>query len=123
MNIRIIADTSCYMTPALANVLRVQLVSFQLNIGDTVFIDSATGTVSVNGQSLNETYLDDGTVTTPDDVLLPLTVPEGKLFVMGDNRQGSLDSRASEVGLIDERDILGKVLLRIAPFSSAGRIE
>ena len=91
--------------------------------GDTVFIDSATGTVSVNGQSLNETYLDDGTVTTPDDVLLPLTVPEGKLFVMGDNRQGSLDSRASEVGLIDERDILGKVLLRIAPFSSAGRIE
>ena len=40
MNIRIIADTSCDMTPALANVLRVQLVSFQLNIGDTVFIDN-----------------------------------------------------------------------------------
>ena len=91
--------------------------------GDTVLIDSITGTVSINGQVLQEPYLDAGTVTLPGDVAYPLTVPQGKLFVMGDNRSGSLDSRASEVGFIDKRDILGKVLLRIAPFGSAGKIK
>lgn len=51
------------------------------------------------------------------------TVPEGKIFVMGDNRNGSSDSRSSFVGFIDIEDVLGKVIFRIYPFSEIGRIE
>ena len=57
------------------------------------------------------------------DVTFPLTVPEGKIFVMGDNRNGSKDSRVSEVGCIDTRDILGKVIFRLMPFDQIGVIS
>ena len=53
----------------------------------------------------------------------PFTVPEGTLFVMGDNRNESLDSRSSYVGCIDERDILGKVLLCFMPFTDFGVVN
>ena len=57
------------------------------------------------------------------DVQFPFTVPEGTLFVMGDNRNESLDSRSSYVGCIDERDILGKVLLCFMPFTDFGVVK
>ena len=53
----------------------------------------------------------------------PYTVPEGTVFVMGDNRNASLDSRSSYVGCIAEQDILGKVLLCFLPFSDFGVVK
>ena len=75
--------------------------------GDTISIDYDAGTVTVNGELLQEDYIAAPTYLG-DDVQFPFTVPEGTLFVMGDNRNESLDSRSSYVGCIDERDILGK---------------
>ncbi len=90
--------------------------------GDTLDIDFATGTVTLNGQALEEPYISAPT-TTRYDISFPVTVPEGQVFVMGDNRPRSLDSRSSEVGFIDQRDILGKVLLRIYPVNAFGVLE
>lgn len=89
--------------------------------GDTLDIDFSTGTVTLNGEQLDEPYISAPT-TLSYDVDFPVVVPEGYVFVMGDNRPNSLDSRSSEVGFIDERDILGKVLLRIFPFDHLGLI-
>lgn len=52
-----------------------------------------------------------------------LTVPEGKVFVMGDNRNNSMDSRNSAIGMVDTRRILGKVVLRLTPFSRFGGVS
>lgn len=90
--------------------------------GDTVDIDFEEGIVMVNGELLQEDYVAEPTYQS-FDVKFPYTVPEGTLFVMGDNRNGSLDSRASSVGCIDECDILGKVLLRFMPVNDFGVIK
>lgn len=83
--------------------------------GDTVDIDFYKGTVSVNGQVLDEPY-----VNTPTnlsyDMTFPVTVPEGRLFVLGDNRNDSLDSRSTDIGFINENKVLGKVVFRFYPF-------
>lgn len=88
--------------------------------GDTVVIDEAG--VFVNGSPLQETYLAPKTKTMLGDITYPLTVPKGKVFVLGDNRENSLDGRFSSIGLIDTRDILGKVLFRISPINRIGKI-
>jgi len=62
------------------------------------------------------TTLDEGTV-------FPLQVSEGCVFVLGDNRAGSKDSRDPEIGLIDEREILGKVIFLFIPGTNYGREE
>lgn len=84
--------------------------------GDTVDIDFDTSEVFVNGVLIDEPYIAEPTVVSYD-VDFPITVDEGKVFVMGDNRNVSLDSRSSKIGLIDERYILGKALVRIYPAS------
>lgn len=81
--------------------------------GDTVQIDDATGELYVNGALQLEGYITPPTYT--GNIETPLTVPQGEVFVMGDNRPGSLDSRYSEVGMIDERDIMGGVFFRLIP--------
>ena len=90
--------------------------------GDTISIDYDAGTVTVNGELLQEDYIAAPTYLGYD-VQFPFTVPEGTLFVMGDNRNESLDSRSSYVGCIDERDILGKVLLCFMPFTDFGVVK
>lgn len=90
--------------------------------GDVVDIDFDRGVVTVNGQPLDEPYILNATLNR-GDVQFPLTVPAGKVFVMGDNRRVSLDSRFSEIGCIDTRDILGRVFFRILPFQTAGVVR
>ena len=82
--------------------------------GDLVDIDFANGIVYVNGEALEEEYVFSPTVD-PEGVKFPLTVESGCVFVMGDNRRDSMDSRSLQIGQIDEREILGKVIFLIFP--------
>lgn len=85
--------------------------------GDTVDIDFASSEVFVNGKKLEEDYIAEPT-RLQYDVEFPITVEEGKVFVMGDNRNDSLDSRSTKIGLVDERYILGKAMFRFLPMFS-----
>lgn len=80
--------------------------------GMIVDIDFENGLVYVDGVLLEEDYIKNPTVTQWD-VEFPLTVGENQLFVLGDNRMESMDSRDSRIGLIDKRYILGKALFRV----------
>ena len=80
--------------------------------GDTVEI--IDGYVYLNGELLEEDYIAEQGISGEMEAV---EVPEGKLLVMGDNRRVSLDSRSPEVGAIDQETIIGKVLVRIYPFS------
>lgn len=82
--------------------------------GDVVNIDFNLHEVYVNGEKLNEPYINEPTALSYD-MQFPMTVEEGKVFVMGDNRNDSLDSRSSRIGLIDERYIFGKAEVRLHP--------
>ena len=81
--------------------------------GDTVDIDFEAGTVTVNGEVLDEPYIKEATHLNEGAFEYPITVPENCYFVMGDNRNYSSDSR--KYGYIKEENIKGKVLLK-APF-------
>ena len=95
--------------------------------GETVDIDFDTHEVKVTGTDgitrvLEEDYILSATATSAD-IAFPLEIPEGYMFVMGDNRNGSTDSRDSRIGLIDERQILGHVVLRVLPIQDFGVVK
>lgn len=81
--------------------------------GQSVDIDVQRGVVYVDGEQLDEPYLNVKTKTLGDGFTYPVTVPEGYLFVMGDNRNESADSRYAGVGFIDERYVVGEAFYRI----------
>ena len=88
----------------------------------TVDINFISGEVYVDGVLLNEPYINNLT-TNNEGVQFPVTVPEGHVFVMGDNRQGSTDSRSDKIGFIDENYILGVVKYRMFAGDEYGKVK
>ena len=80
--------------------------------GQKVNIDPTTGAVTVDGVAFDEPIAA-ADVNVRGDAVYPLTVPEGYVFVMGDNRAVSLDSRYSQLGCVDVRSIVGKELFTL----------
>ena len=106
--------------------------------GQTLKIDFPSWKVWVDGELLDEDYVnrENGKIMKYDDFLsiygnvatkvgsaYEMTIPEGYVFVMGDNRNHSSDSRSGYVGLVRENEILGKVIFRLFPVVSAGPIK
>ena len=82
--------------------------------GQTVDIDFTEGIVYVDGEVLEEDYIREPTYNA-EGTEFPLTVPEGSIFVMGDNRNGSSDSRDYRLGTVDTRYVIGKAAFLIYP--------
>ena len=82
--------------------------------GQTVDIDFNAGIVYVDGEALKEDYVREPTYTA-EGTEFPLTVPEGSIFVMGDNRNGSSDSRDYRLGTVDTRYVIGKAAFLLFP--------
>lgn len=90
--------------------------------GQEINIDFDNGIVYVDGVALEEDYINELT-TTKLDFIGPQTVPDGCVFVMGDNRNMSTDSRKTEIGMVDNRLIIGKVYCVIFPLESFGAVK
>ncbi|MDR0326429.1 MAG: signal peptidase I [Oscillospiraceae bacterium] len=87
-------------------------------------MDGAVGTVFRNGEPLDEPYIREPMTYWAHGQSIPqyFVVPEGCVFVMGDNRNGSHDSRLTDIGFVDERSILGRVILRVTPLNKFGPV-
>ena len=89
--------------------------------GQTIKLDYENDRIIVDGVVLDEPYINDSTFEgNYGDYDIPEVVPEGKVFVMGDNRRVSLDSRRTEIGLIDVDNVIGKAQFVAFPFSDFG---
>lgn len=92
--------------------------------GQTVDIDFDAGIVYVDGQPLEEDYVNTPTNRHAGNLIdFPCTVPEGHIFVMGDNRNNSLDSRYAEIGMIDLDNVFGEVIFRLLPLDRFGAVD
>ena len=89
--------------------------------GEVIDIDEE-GNVSVDGEPLDEPYLDEKALGECD-IELPYQVPEGRYVVMGDNRSVSSDSRSSQVGCVAEEQVIGKLIFRLWPLDGFGTVE
>ena len=91
------------------------------NPGDMVDID-LEGNVYVNDVKLDEPYLDDKAYGETN-IELPYQVPDSRIFVIGDNRGSSIDSRNTSVGCVSDEQIVGKIVFRIWPISGIGPVK
>lgn len=120
-----------FYTPEQGDIIVLRKLSFQEEpiikrviavAGQTVDIDFEAGVVYVDGQPLDEPYAAELT-RTPIDFDGKITVPENCIFVMGDNRNRSTDSRSNMIGCVDTRYVMGKVLLRLLPIDEFGIVQ
>lgn len=114
-DIVVITHTAMLNEPIIKRVIALE--------NDTVDIDFQTGIITVNGRILEESSdRKKGLTEQNSDFQFPLTVPKGHVFVLGDNRSISNDSRFRDVGMIDEHNILGRAECILLPFDRAGVI-
>ncbi|MCR5815470.1 MAG: signal peptidase I [Ruminococcus sp.] len=91
--------------------------------GDTISIDFTSGTVTLNGEVLKEDYIKELTFRREGRDIENLKIGEGQVFVMGDNRNHSTDSRSTMVDVVNTDDILGKAIFRIYPVNKIGSVS
>lgn len=94
--------------------------------GQMIFFDFETSTLIIDGVAVNEPYIAEQmlpSVFSSYQDQMPIIVPAGQIFFLGDNRNESFDSSEKVVGCVDERHIMGKVFFRIFPLNSFGRIK
>ena len=111
----VVINASNYGKPIIKRVIATE--------GQEVDIDFKTGTVKVDGVVLEEDYIKGLTKRSWAGVEYPLIVEEGCLFVMGDNRMNSTDSRCPDIGQIDCREVVGKAVFKIFPGDDHGDNE
>ena len=126
---RIIGVDGSSMYPTLhhGDMLLLQSVGYEPKQGDVVvltkaFRDYDAGTVAVDGQVLDEPYIHEAMLCPTYENQTHIEVPEGSIFVMGDNRNHSSDSRDVTLGTVDERYVLGRAVCVLLPFQNFGMI-
>lgn len=96
------------------------LIKRVIAVGGDILTISADGVVSVNGSVLKEQYIQGETIR--NDFSGEMEIPKGYLFVMGDNRSFSKDSRKAEIGLVSVKDVVGRAIYCVWPIQSFGKI-
>ena len=106
-----------FLDPIIKRVIAVE--------GQTVDFDFEDWKVYFDGEEIYEPYINRiaGVWMNPSHDTLPITIEPGKIFVMGDNRNNSADSRSSSLGQVDVNDVVGRVIFRIFPFDQFGAVR
>ena len=91
--------------------------------GDVVDINNSEGAVYINGEKLEEDYVNGKTFSNVNGIKFPITVSENSLFILGDNREHSKDSRSLDIGIINEKEVVGTVVFRLFPLEKIGLVK
>lgn len=114
-DIVVVSHANSYSEPLIKRIIATE--------GQSLKINYSTGEVAVDGVILDEEYIKGTTIRLRNPMNIPEIIPEGYVFVMGDNREGSLDSRSNEIGLIPVENIIGKAVFRFYPLEKSGIVQ